>query len=113
LPGRCANLLAALTCRLTTLAVLSASKGLSTLIRWAPTRIARRVPLIPIQPLNLGGGITIGLDQAINGGESRLVLTVLLWAGYRFTGIGVSIRAAAENERAAANWAFHRALWDG
>ena len=75
---------------------------------------------IPTTLLHLGG-IIIPVDRFILAGIA-LVLTVALWALYRFTRFGLATAAVAENERAAsslglspdviatANWALGSAL---
>jgi ABC-type branched-subunit amino acid transport system ATPase component/branched-subunit amino acid ABC-type transport system permease component len=53
---------------------------------------------LPQGSLNLGGGLFAPEDRLILAGFA-LVVTVLLWLMYRFTTVGISMRAAAENTR--------------
>jgi ABC-type branched-subunit amino acid transport system ATPase component/branched-subunit amino acid ABC-type transport system permease component len=62
----------------------------------------RSVPsLLPEVPVNLGGGLSIGLDRIIILVIS-VGLTALLWCVYRFSRLGLITAAVAENETAAA-----------
>jgi sulfate-transporting ATPase len=58
-------------------------------------------PILPAQVINLPFGLYIGTDRLIMLGIA-LGLTIALWLMYRFSLVGLAIRAGAENERAAA-----------
>ena len=76
---------------------------------------------IPTTLLHLGGKVVITEDRPILAGIA-LVLTIALWALYKYTRFGLATAAVAENERAAsslgwspdviatANWALGSAL---
>jgi ABC-type branched-subunit amino acid transport system ATPase component/branched-subunit amino acid ABC-type transport system permease component len=82
----------------------------------------RTVPsILPERPVEIGGGLTVGLDRLMILGISALV-TALLWGIYRYSNLGLVTAAVAENETAAAalghspnrvamlNWAAGAAL---
>lgn len=102
-----------------TLGLLSALQGLAALI-WGNETLL--VPSIfPHGSVTLFNGTHLGVDRLYMLGVA-LVIAVILWAGFRFTRLGLGTQAASENERgaallgfsptavAAANWALGSVL---
>jgi sulfate-transporting ATPase len=89
----------ALTRVIATLGVLLTIESVALLIWGEVTRIANVI--LPSGQVPLGGGITVGRDRLIMFGIAT-ALTLALWAAYRFTPIGLAVRANAESERGAA-----------
>ncbi len=95
-----------------TLAKAIASLGVLILIqgivalKWA--EVPRNVNAIFPTRVYQAGQVLIPSDRIYMVGIA-LALTVALWAGYRFTAVGLAIRASAENQRAAATlgWSPH------
>jgi branched-chain amino acid transport system permease protein len=81
----------------TTLGLMLALQGLADQIWKVPTVIAPAI--FPTDSIDLFG-IYFGVDRLYLVGTAAL-LTVVLWAVYRFTRFGMATRAAAENERGA------------
>jgi sulfate-transporting ATPase len=62
-------------------------------------------PFLPTRAIDFGGGVFLGEDKLIALGIA-VGLTVVLWGVYRYTNVGLAIRAAAENERGIATFGW-------
>jgi len=102
-----------------TLGLLTALQGLAALIWGSQTKL---VPgLFPTHSITLFNHTHLGIDRLYMLAVAILV-SVLLWAGFRFTRLGLGTQAASANERgaallgfsptaiAASNWALGAAL---
>lgn len=102
-----------------TLGLLTALQGLAALIWGSQTKL---VPsLFPTNSITLFGHTHLGVDRLYMLGVA-VVISALLWAGFRFTRLGLGTQAASANERGAAllgfsptaiasiNWALGSAL---
>jgi branched-subunit amino acid ABC-type transport system permease component len=102
-----------------TLGMLTAFQGLAALIWGSDTKL---VPaLFPTSSITLFSHTRLGVDRLYMLGAA-LIISALLWAGFRFTRLGLGTQAASANERgasllgfsptgiAAINWALGSAL---
>jgi branched-chain amino acid transport system permease protein len=102
-----------------TLGLLTGAQGLAALI-WGNS--APLVPsLFPTKSISLWNGVSLGEDRIWMLGVA-IVIGILLWAGFRYTRLGLATEASSENERGAAllgysptlisasNWALGSAL---
>ncbi|MFI5427094.1 branched-chain amino acid ABC transporter permease [Aeromicrobium sp. UC242_57] len=94
-PLRNAPLLARIV---TTLGLMLAVQGLASQVWKVPTVIAPAI--FPTDSIDVFG-INFGADRLYLLGTA-ILLTVVLWAVYRFTRFGMATRAVAENEQGAA-----------
>ncbi|WP_456696899.1 ABC transporter permease [Aeromicrobium sp. P5_D10] len=94
-PLRNAPLLARIV---TTLGLMLAVQGLASQVWKVPTVIAPAI--FPTDSIDVFG-INFGVDRLYLLGTA-ILLTVVLWAVYRFTRFGMATRAVAENEQGAA-----------
>lgn len=102
-----------------TLGILLALQGLATVL-WG-TNATLAPSLFPTDSVSLGNDAHVGVDRFYTFGTA-VVIGVLLWAGFRFTRLGLATQAASENERGASllgfsptvisavNWALGSAL---
>ncbi len=95
-----------LTRAIATLGLLVLLQGIATLIWGVQPRGVDG--FLPTTALHVGG-VVVSLDKLILFGIA-LVLTIVLWAGSKFTTLGLAISANAENQRAAATlaWSPHQ-----